>query len=126
MERLAREDKTAAAADDEKAVALEHERRKTAAAALLNKHNPDWFAGEVGQQAFPPSRRGSMEGRVEREKTQSDVGASADDEKRKAAAAVAKQRALAMALSQEHNEDWFGEVDSTPTSSAIRKPSICE
>lgn len=124
MERLAREEKAAAAAEDEKAVALEHERRRAAAMALLNQHNPDWFAGEVGQQASTPSRRGSMEGRVERDKAQSDVGASTEDEKRKAAAAVAKQRALAMALLKEHNDDWFGEVDSTP--SASRKPSICE
>lgn len=124
MERLAREEEAAAAAEEEKAVALELERRKAAAQALLHQHNPEWFAGDVGEQGPPPDRLGSMEGRAEREKSQSDVGASAEEERQTAAAAVAKQRELAKAILQEHNSDWFGELEAKP--SVSRKPSFCE
>lgn len=91
MERHAYQEEIAAAAAEEQAVAAIQQERLNMAKALLNKHNPSWFADTEGQ-----------------DKTTTDA-ASVEDVKRCATAAAAKQRAAAMALLKEHNADWFGD-----------------
>ena len=139
MERLAEQEMEAAEAEEEKAVKLEHDRRRAAAMALLNQHNPDWFASEVAtavategeEPPSPCSRRGSGESEDGHRKAASSLGAGSTtgDEQLDAAAAVARQRARALAIFNEHNSDWFGELEhkaapaSRPTS---RRSSLCE
>ncbi|CAB1101941.1 unnamed protein product [Ectocarpus sp. CCAP 1310/34] len=91
MERHASQEEIVAAAAEEQAVMAIHQQRLQMAKALLNKHNPSWFA--------------DVEGHV---KTTTDE-AREEDVKHSAAAAAAKQRAAAMALLKEHNADWFGD-----------------
>eukprot|EP00752_Nemacystus_decipiens_P010655 g9488.t1 len=125
MERLAEQEMEAAAAEEEEAVKLEHERRLAAAMALLNKHNPNWFAlrdSEVAKEggAEPPtSRRGSEDNEAGYQGAAGCVGGggATGDEKLDAAEAVARQRALARAILNEHNADWFGELEQKKASS---------
>lgn len=136
MERLAEQEMEAAAAEEERAVKQEHERRRAAAIALLNQHNPDWFASEVEQDGGveePCCNRRSSEdkGGAGHKKKVSSLGAGSatGDGKLDAAAAVARQRALAMAILNEHNSDWFGELEpgkKAAAGSGSRKPSLCE
>lgn len=123
------------AAEEERAVKLEHDRRCAAAIALLNRHNPDWFASEVGntnnEDAPSTSRGGSGDKGPgpghQKAMSSVGVGGATGDAKQDAAAAVAKQRALAMALLNEHNSDWLGQLDPTSASgSGSRKQSLCE
>lgn len=135
MERLAEQEMEAAEAEEEKAVKLEHDRRRATAMALLHQHNPDWFASEVATEGEEPpspcSRRGSGESEDGHRKAASSLGAGSTtgDEQLDAAAAVARQRARALAIFNEHNSDWFGELEhkaapaSHPTS---RRSSLCE
>ena len=141
MERLAEQEVEAAAAEEDEAVKREHDRRLTAAMALLNQHNSDWFASEVevgkrkeeGEE--PPSTsslRGSEDADPGHQRAVSSLGAGSTtgDERLDAAAAVARQRALAMAVLNEHNADWFGELDPTNKTAASRRgsrrSSLCE
>lgn len=135
IERLAEQEMRATAVEEEEAVKVEHERRRAAAIALLNQHNPDWFASEVGVgkagnegEGPSTSRRGPEELEAGHRKAVSSVGVggATGDEKLDAAAAVARQRALAMAILNEHNSDWFGELETKPTARNQSRSSICE
>lgn len=140
MERLAEQEMEAAAAEEEQAVKLEHDRRRAAAIALLNQHNPDWFASEAfSKEADQPqttsscSRRGSeakeKEHGHQRAERSLGAGSTTGDEKLDAAAAVARQRALAMAILNEHNSDWFGELEHKAAAASrpgSGRSSLCE
>lgn len=144
----------AAAEEEEKTVKAIHEQRKAAAMALLNQHNPDWFAQVEGAAGPKEKAKGHDDtassgadagAGVEKQKATAggvatgqhnsdsarsgeDVGAETlsssrqsqqggekeitpEQAKREALAEVAKQRAAAMALLDEHNSDWFGGID---------------
>lgn len=102
--------------------------------ALLNQYNPQWFP-DPGKGACDNTRGvhgggGSSSGSsaVDSKSAASAHACFEGDERLRAAAAFAKQKAAAMALLNEHNSDWFGDagMGEKKAPSLTKRKSLCE
>lgn len=101
--------------------------------ALLSKYNPQWFphsaAGKDGVAAtgYGGGSEDSGGGVCGGGGGAAAPAPRSDEDKQRAVDAIAKQRAAAMALLNQHNSDWFGDAGvSDKRPSTTRRKSLRE